>query len=181
MEWLSGMLDVLVLADILIGAFECFFGYRFFKVLLALTGFAIGGAMAGGIGYAISGQQGAALLYALIGGIVGAILLYALYFVGVFLIGALFGLVIGEILNTFSHTSSSSAVLLILAVIGGVAALLFQKFVIILSTSFGGAWSVVSGIAHFAWRRGAPLVTFSLRGIVTRLLHEPAEGFGTLT
>ena len=165
MEWFNGILDLLVLIDIAIGAFECFFGYRFFKVLLALLGFVIGGAIAGGVGYAVSDQQGTVLLYALIGGIVGAILLYALYFVGVFLVGALFGLAIGEILYAFSHSSPSSAVLLILAVIGGVAALLFQKFVIILSTSFGGAWSVVSGIAHFAWRGGAPLVTPSLESL----------------
>ena len=166
MEWFNGILDLLVLIDIAIGAFECFFGYRFFKVLLALLGFVIGGAIAGGVGYAISDQQGTVLVYALIGGIVGAVLLYALYFVGVFLVGALFGLAIGEILYAFSHSSPSSAVLLILAIIGGIAALLIQKFIIILATSFGGAWEIVSGIAHFAWGRGAPIaITPSLEGL----------------
>ena len=39
--------------------------------------------------------------------------------------------------------------LMILAVMGGIAALLLRKLMIIVATGFGGAWSVVTGIAFF--------------------------------
>ena len=40
--------------------------------------------------------------------------------------------------------------MIILALLGGVAALVFRRFMIIVSTSLGGAWNVVTGIAYFA-------------------------------
>jgi hypothetical protein len=73
----------------------------------------------------------------------------AIYFVGVFLIGAILGGVLGIMLYTAAGSSPEPAVLVILAVIGGIIALVLQKFMIIVSTAFGGAWGVVAGIAYF--------------------------------
>ena len=148
----ADLFNIIIGLGILIGATQCFFGYRIFKIILGLTGFIVGGALAGSISYTISGEEGVALLVGVVGGAIGAALLVALYLIGVFLIGAFLGGLIGVILFGLSNSSPEPAVLLILAVIGGVVALIFQKFMIILSTSFGGSWSVVSGIAYFTIR-----------------------------
>jgi hypothetical protein len=46
---------------------------------------------------------------------------------------------------------------IILAIIVGIVAVIFQKFMIIVSTAFGGAWSVVSSLASLATGSIAPL------------------------
>lgn len=139
--------NVIVGLSILIGAIQCFFGYRIFKFILGLTGFLVGGILAGTIGYAISQEESIALLAGLVGGVIGATLLVALYLVGVFLIGAILGGILGTVLFAVAESNPEPAVLLLLAVIAGTIALIFQKFMIIVSTGFGGAWSIVAGIA----------------------------------
>ena len=145
----SEVLSVVIGLSIVVGAVECFFGYRIFKVILGLIGFLIGGGVAGAIGYAVSEQEIVALLAGLVGGAIGAALMVALFFIGVFLVGAFFGGVLGGVLYAVAGNSPEPAVLLILAIIAGVMAVIFQKFMIILSTGFGGAWNVVTGIAFF--------------------------------
>lgn len=141
--------NVIIGLSILVGAIQCFFGYRIFKVILGLTGFLVGGVLAAAIGYAISQEEVVALLAGLVGGFIGAALMVTLYFIGIFVIGALLGGVLGTVLFTVAGNDPEPVVLLILGVIAGVLALIFQKFMIIVSTGFGGAWHVVSGIAHF--------------------------------
>jgi hypothetical protein len=141
---------------IFIGAIQCFFGYRIFKFILGLIGFILGGALAAGLGYAISHKVFVALLAGLTGGIVGAWLLVTLFFVGLFLIGAFFGGGLGAALFTAAGNHAEPVMLLISAVVGGVIALIAQKFIIIVATSFGGAWSVVVGITYFITGAKAP-------------------------
>src|SRR6478736_5727353 len=71
------------------GAVACFYGYRLFKVVLGVFGFIIGA-------LAASSVFGAAdttpmVIAAIVGGIAGASLLLAAYFVGVALVGAALG------------------------------------------------------------------------------------------
>jgi hypothetical protein len=149
MDLPQDVLNVIIGLIILVGALQCFFGYRIFKFILGLTGFLLGGALAGAIGYGISQEVAVAVLAGLVGGFIGAALMVALYFIVIFLIGALFGGVLGAVLFAVAESNPEPAVLLILAVIAGVVALIIQKFMIIVSTGFGGAWSVVTGIAYF--------------------------------
>ena len=68
-------LNVIIVLSILIGAVECFFGYRLFKVVLGLVGFMAGVVVASAIAAELS-QQGIVLLLAgLLGGCVGAALM----------------------------------------------------------------------------------------------------------
>jgi hypothetical protein len=143
------VINVIIGLGIIIGAIQCFFGYRIFKVILGLVGFLLGGALAATIGYAISQQETVALMAGLIGGLIGVASMVALYYIGIFLIGGFLGVVLGTVLFAAAVNNPEPAVLLILAVIAGVIALIFQKLMIIVSTGFGGAWSVVTGIAHF--------------------------------
>ena len=128
---------------ILVGALQCFFGYRLFKFILGLIGFLLGSALTVAIGSTYSIEVIPVILLGLVGGFIGAALMVALYYVGVFVIGSLLGGILGIVL------SPDPVLLLILAVISGVMALIFQKFMIIVSTGFSGAWMVVTGIAYF--------------------------------
>jgi hypothetical protein len=141
---------------ILIGALECFFGYKIFKTILGLIGFLIGAALGAGIAYAQSGDKIFTLLAGIVGGLIGAGLLVALYFVGVFLIGALLGGILVEMLYRLSNHDPVLVVIITVAIIVGVIAVIFQKLMIIVSTSFSGSWMVVNGLAYFFINAGSP-------------------------
>jgi hypothetical protein len=143
------VLYVFIGLSILVGALQCFFGYRIFKFILGLIGFLLGGALAGSISYTFSQEEIFTPLLGLVGGFIGTALMVALYYVGVFLIGALLGGILGIVLYAVAESNPDPAAMLILAVITGVIALIFQKLMIIVSTGFGGAWSVVIGIAYY--------------------------------
>ena len=68
------------------GLLSCLVGYRLFKVVLALFGFIIGGLAAS----SVFGESTttAMVIAAVVGGLGGAFLLLAAYFVGVALVGA---------------------------------------------------------------------------------------------
>ena len=143
------VLNVIIGSSVLVGAIQCFFGYRIFKFILGLTGFLVGGTLAGVVGFEVSKEEVVALLAGLLGGFIGAVLMATLYFIGIFLIGAFLGCIWGAVLFALAESNPDPPILLILSVIAGVIALIFQKLMIIVSTGFGGAWSVVAGIAYF--------------------------------
>lgn len=141
--------NIIIGLTILVGALQCFFGYRIFKLILGLTGFLIGGVLAAAIGSSFSQEVIFILLSGLMGGFIGAALMVTLYFAGIFLIGAILGSVLGTVLYAVAESQPDPAVLLITAVLVGIIALSFQKFMIIVSTAFGGAWGIIIGIAYF--------------------------------
>lgn len=142
-------MSIVVGFGILLGIVECFCGYRLLKPVLALTGFMVFAALAASLGYALSQMKAVALLAGLVGGAVGIALVVALYFVGIFLLGAFLGGILGAVGFAVVGGHPEPLLLLLSAILGGALALGFQKFMIIVSTSFGGSWSVVSGIAYF--------------------------------
>lgn len=142
-------MSIVVGFGILLGVVECFFGYRLLKPVLALTGFMVVGALAASLGYALSQMKAVALLAGLVGGVIGIAVVVALYFVGIFLLGAFLGGILGAVGFAVAGSHPEPLLLLLSAILGGAVALLFQKFMIVVSTSFGGSWSVVSGIAYF--------------------------------
>jgi len=166
MEIPSETRNLMVAVSILIGALQCFFGYRIFKVILAFIGFVIGAMLGGAGGYAASQEQLVGILCALLGGLIGAALMVLLYFVGVFLLGGLLGAGLGALLFVVGDSEPVPALLLILAVMGGVVAILLQKLIIIVGTSFAGAWSVVGGFAYFATHRFDPTSIESLEDFI---------------
>ena len=68
------------------GIVACFFGYRLFRIVLAIFGFIIGALAASSV-FGVS-DTGPMLAAALVGGLIGAGVLIAAYFVGVALVGA---------------------------------------------------------------------------------------------
>ncbi len=140
---------------VLVGLIHCFFGYRVFKLMIALWGFAVGAVFGGALGFLVSGTAGAAL-GAVLGGLLCALLAYVLYLVGVFVLGALAGALLSGLLMTLAGAEPYPPVAIAAAVLGGIAAVCVQKLVIILGTAFTGAWSAVTGIAVLVGRAPAP-------------------------
>jgi uncharacterized membrane protein YeaQ/YmgE (transglycosylase-associated protein family) len=144
------MFSLIIVFGILFGTVQCFFGYRLFKIIIGIIGFIIGGALAGTISLAVSPEETVALIAGLVGGIIGAMLLLTLYYVGIFFIGAFLGSIVGSFFYAVVEIGPEPITILIAAIITGIIALVIQKFMIIVSTSFGGSWLIVTGIAYFA-------------------------------
>lgn len=125
------------------GLLACFAGYRLFKVVLGIYGFILGALIASS---AMGADQGGWMVVAaVVGGALGALALILAYFIGVALVGAGAGaLILHFIFAAFGR--EPHVLLVILSAIGGAAAAMaLQKYVIIFSTAFGGAWTVIVG------------------------------------
>ena len=82
---------------------------------------------------------------ALVGGVAGAALLLAAYFVGVALVGAGIGALLVNVIWTQIEGDPHPAVVILFSVAGAVVATWLQRYVIILGTAFGGAWTLLVG------------------------------------
>ena len=132
--------------SILIGMLCCFWGYRAFKIVLGIVGFAAGAYFGAIIAAHFTGGFGAiAIIAGVIGGLIGGSLIVAVYYLGVFVLGALGGWVIYTMITGAVGYGPHIVLLILLALLGGILALFFQKFIIIVSTAFFGSWLIVSG------------------------------------
>ena len=125
------------------GIVTCFFGYRFFRLVLAIAGFILGALAASSV-FGPSdtlGMVGAAL----VGGLTGALVLIGAYFVGVALVGAALGSVAAHVLFAASGADPHFIAILFAAVMGAVASMYLQRYVLIVGTGFGGALMLLHG------------------------------------
>jgi hypothetical protein len=167
----------LLIVSVLFGILACFWGYRAFKVVLGIVGFATGAYLGATAGAFFTGGFGIiAVIAGLIGGLIGAALVSIFYFVGVFVLGALGGWVIYTMIAGAAGYGPQIILLVALALIGGVLAVVFQKFLIIISTAFIGSWCIVSGGFSLL---GSDLGPFDLFSSPERLLR-PAGGLNTI-
>jgi hypothetical protein len=132
------------------GILICFFGQRLVKVTLGLVGFVAGGAG----GWAAAGaiwpdNSKAALICILAAGAIVAMLCFWLFHLGIFIAGAGTGAVAtAAVLRAMEQPVKPLAVL-IAALAFGVAALLLQKFMLVLSTAFTGSYLITAAVIHF--------------------------------
>jgi hypothetical protein len=125
------------------GFLACFFGYRSFKVVLAVFGFILGAvAMTSFFGPSNTMPM---MIAAVIGGIVGGGLLLAAYFVGVALVGAGVGALLAQLIWTQIEGDPHPFIIILFSVAGALVATWLQRYVIILCTAFGGAWTMLLG------------------------------------
>jgi len=136
------------------GAVACFAGYRLFRVVLAIYGFILGAMLASSV-MGISNHAGM-LLAALIGGVIGALLFTFAYYVCIGLIGSGMGAFLVHVVwDHWQHAEPSTMVVIIASVVGAVVAMALQRYVIIMSTSFSGAWTMIVGGLALAGNRTA--------------------------
>ena len=125
------------------GLVSCFAGYRIFRIVLAFFGFVFGVLFASSaMG---SDQTMWTIGVALAGGLIGALLLFAAYFVGVALIGAGFGAGLAMVVWAAMGREPGIIPVIILAILGAIGALALQRYVIIVATAFGGAQTAIVG------------------------------------
>ena len=125
------------------GVISCFFGYRLFRVVLAIAGFVVGAFLASS--FVAASNHTALLVAALAGGLCGAGLLVAAYFLGVALVGAGLGALVANVAFATGGRDPSVWVVILCSVAGAVAAMYLQRYFIILGTAFGGAWTMIVG------------------------------------
>ena len=125
------------------GAVACFAGYRFFRIVLGLYGFVLGALLATTV--AGAGSTSSLLIWAVVGGLAGALVLNLAYFFGVVLVGAAVGAMAVTLL--WSRASGDPHVLIVVAfaVVGALAAMWLQRYVVVTGTAFGGAWTLLVG------------------------------------
>ena len=85
------------------------------------------------------------VIAAIVGGIAGSLLLLAAYFVGVALVGAALGALVANLIWTQIEGDPHPFVVVLFSVAGALLATWLQRYVIILATAFGGAWTIVLG------------------------------------
>ena len=135
------------------GAMACFAGYRLFRLVLGVYGFILGALL----GSSMAGASGTWMVAAAAigGGAAGALVLFAGYFVAVALIGAGIGALAVNLAWKPFGGDPHWAVILVVAAVGAIAAIKFQRYVIILATAFGGAWTMLVGAAALMAGPGA--------------------------
>ena len=86
----------------------------------------------------------------------GALVLVFAYFVGIALVGAGLGALVAHVGWGYVGAGDPPAlVVIVLSMLGAIGAMLLQRYVIIVATAFGGAWTVIVGGLAVAGERGA--------------------------
>ena len=135
------------------GLLSCLAGYRVFRVVLAFFGFILGALL---VTSAMGADRtlwtaGAALL----GGLAGALVLVVAYFFGVALIGAGIGAGLAMALWAAFGREPGMVPVVVMSIAGALGAMALQRYVIVVSTAFGGAQAAVVGGAALMAARGA--------------------------
>lgn len=128
---------------VLSGFIACFFGHRLFRFVLALFGFIIGAlAVSSILGSSSSTMM---LAGAIGGGLAGAALLTAAYFIGVALVGAALGATVANLVFAVQAHEPGVLVVVLCSIAGAVLSMYLQRYVVIVGTAFGGAWTLIVG------------------------------------
>ena len=158
------------------GALSCFAGYRLFKLVLAIYGFILGAMLASSM-MAASNTMGM-ILAAIVGGIAGALLLVFAYFVGLALVGAGLGALIVHVTWGYVRTGDPPPIaVIVMSIAGSIAAMLLQRYVIIVATAFGGAWTMIVGALAAAGDRGAARAASADVWILYPMTPAPGQGW----
>src|SRR5262249_36373036 len=120
-------------------------GYRLFKIVLGIYGFILGAMLASSM-MAASNTVGM-VVAAGGGGLVGALGVIVAFFVGIPLGGAGLRGPVGHVGwgRVGRGGDPPPIAVIVLSLAGAIAAMLLQRYVIIVATAFGGAWTMIVG------------------------------------
>lgn len=137
------------------GTLSCFAGYRLFKITLGIYGFIFGAMIASSV---MGATNTTGMIAAAVGGgIVGALLLVFAYFIGIALVGAGLGALIAHSgWGWIRPDDLPATVVIVLAIFGAIAAMFLQRYVLIVSTAFAGAWTILVGAVAIVERGARP-------------------------
>jgi len=133
------------------GVISCFAGYRVFRIVLGIYGFILGALFTS----SAMGTEHTVWMIAgsLVGGVVGALILIAAYFVGVALLGAGIGALVASLVWASLGREPGALIVIVFSIAGALGALALQRYVIVGATAFGGAWTIIVGALALAGNR----------------------------
>lgn len=137
MSELESIIRLFACISLIIGAIECFAGFKIMKAMLAVWGFFIGAVLGVLIGVAAESTVLGAVLVIIFGAAL-AFLSYKLYLAGIFLLSAFLTAIAVYIMFENIYVA------LLLAIGVGVLAIFFVKPVVIVTTSISGAGIILS-------------------------------------
>ena len=125
------------------GLLACFVGYRLLRTLLALYGF-IGGVV---IASMFVGQLETwlAIVATIAAGLAGSVIAVVAYLAGVALLGAGLGAVVVNVAWSTRGGEPNPWLVLAVCIVCALLALAVRRYVLIIATSFGGAWTAIVG------------------------------------
>jgi hypothetical protein len=135
------------------GAVACFAGYRLFRVVLGVYGFILGAIVTTSV--MGTANVWALVLAAAVGGLLGAGLMIAAYFIGVGLIGAGLASLVLHVVWRAVGGEPPTVLLVIMAVLGALGALSVARYVVIIGTALAGSWTLIVGGLALAGSRVA--------------------------
>ena len=184
-DMVKGVITPLLLPMVLLGVANCFFGYKIFRVLLAISTGSVGGIVGIVLGLICTD---ASVGGAVVGFILGAALFggMAWFFYKVFIFIQSFstgfgvGLLVGLLLSKFKTFTLGVILGIILGIALGVLVIIFERIVIMVTTSFRGAFSIAFVLAfliiknpvNFGLWNGVLTVVFSIGGFLFQYLFK---------
>jgi hypothetical protein len=159
---------------VLVGLVACFAGYRLLRAVLTVYGFLLGAYFASSL---VSPGDTTALLVALVvGGLLGAVALYAGYFAGVGLLGAGLGATVAySAWHQWRGADPGVFVIMFFAALGAGLAVTMQRVIVIVATAFFGSQTAVAGALALLSRQPARR---SVEDLWTGHLGIPQFGLG---
>ena len=137
---------VLLLVTTLYGAALCFMGFRLVENALGLFGFLLGAAAGLGLAQSMGAAGLGQIVGAVVGGLLGALLVYTTYFVGLFLLGAFAA---SSAAQVFAGGPDAQLIVLGAGALGGALAVVFRKIMIVFATATSGATLVMWSVALY--------------------------------
>ena len=126
------------------GVLACFLGYRVFRLVLAIYGFVLGALIATSVLAPVESSW--TLVTAVVGGIAGAAILILAYFVGVAFVGAAIAALLVHLAWTRIGGEPHPLIVILACVLGALASMSVQRYVIVFGTAFAGAWTALAGL-----------------------------------
>ena len=135
------------------GLVACFLGYRLFRWLLVLYGFAGGAYLTSLFVGTLSPWTAAAAV--VLGGLAGAAVLLVVYLAAVAMAGAGVGVLVLGLSWTPGRGEPEAWMVILACLVGASLAVVLQSYVIIVGTAFGGAWTTLIGALALVGHPGA--------------------------
>ena len=149
METMGAVASVVAALVAVVGLIECFFGFKLMKLSFAICGFAGGAAIGGVASGLILSEPAPCAIIALVCGLIGALIIYKLYILGIFISNTLLsGVFIFAVLGIAGDMGAGAiGAALIGGVIIGIISCKFVRIWTIITTSLGGGMLAGQSIA----------------------------------
>jgi hypothetical protein len=136
-------------AAIIWGLLDVFFGYRIFKITLAVVGGLIGLAAGHAVATLLGSGAGVVTALMVVGAMLGAAVAFLLYIAAVFVAGFGFGATLALLLLATQPQVVALVAGILLGIIGGFLAVKTQRILIVLSTSLLGSFRAIVALTYF--------------------------------